>query len=598
MKRLFDVFVMACVSLACLSSVDAKPNVLIITVDDMSADSIGAYGCPLKEISPHMDALVRSGLRFQHAHVQVGNCMPGRNVMWSGLYPHNNQVEGFYQVRQPGHQHLVDLMKKAGYFTAIMGKTTHSTPYHPYGWDAILDKAEDRANYDKKNPAHFGEATARGIAAAVQADKPFCLMVNVSDPHKPFYSGEGDKNQPTLVVDAKDVPVPGFLFDDPEVRQELALYYSSVSRADDCVGQILRSLQQSGKQEDTVVVFLSDHGMPLPFAKTQLYHHSTHTPLAIRWPGVTAPDSVDNLHMVSAVDLTPTILDIVGAEIPKLDGFSFAPILKGERQKEREFVVKEYNENSGRSRDPIRAVQTRKYLYLANAWSNGTRVFATATTGTRTYRRLAELAKSDARLAERLAMYKYRVPEEFYDVENDPDCLRNLIDHPGYQEVIQLQRDRLLAWMERTNDHMTECFRNFDDPQVREAYVVAKEMEAMARKRTATNAPAAKKQKVFTVTLPEPTTAAARVKFVIEFDLPPAKGVQSITMTLKQGKRGERVERKMATIKGKGKLVAEFDMPTNPVDNRISFAAWVGPEFSKNLQYYHSDPILVKNPDD
>ena len=581
--------------LACLvftTVLQAKPNVLIITVDDMSADSIGTYGCPIKNISPHMDGLVRSGLRFQHAHVQVGNCMPGRNVMWSGLYPHNNQVEGFYQVAQPKHKHLVDLMKQAGYFTAIMGKTSHSTPYHPYPWDAILDTAKDGANYDKKNPAHFGEATARGIEAAASAEKPFCLMVNVSDPHKPFFSGEADVNQPSMIVDAGEVPVPGFLFDDPVVRQELALYYSSVSRADDCVGEILEALKKSGAEDDTVVVFLSDHGMPLPFAKTQLYHHSTHTPLAIRWPGATKPDTIDKQHMVSAVDLTPTILEIVGAEVPKLDGRSFASILQGETQEGREFVVKEYNENSGRSRDPIRAVQTKKYLYLANAWSNGTRVFATATTGTKTYRRMAGLAETDAYLAKRLAMYKYRVPEEFYDIEKDPDCLDNLIESSGHQKIIQQQRERLLQWMKQTDDHMLECFENFSDAEQREAYVLAKEEEAASRKKR--NPPQLKKQKVFTITLPTPITAATRVKYRVNYDLPKSLGMQGIAITLKQGKNGERVERQEAKIQGKGQLVVEFNIPSNPKDGRVSFATWVGAEFDKNIQYYHTDSIPVK----
>ncbi len=104
-----------------------RPNVLIVTVDDMNADSIGAYGCSLPNISPNMDRLVKSGLRFAFAHVQVGNCMPGRNVMWSGCYPHNNAVEGFYQVKQPPQPHLVDVMKSAGYFTAISGKTSPGT---------------------------------------------------------------------------------------------------------------------------------------------------------------------------------------------------------------------------------------------------------------------------------------------------------------------------------------------------------------------------------------------------------------------------------------------------------------------------------------
>ena len=74
-------------------------NVLIITTDDMSCDSVGVYGSRLKDTTPNMDRLAATSLRFNHAFVQVGNCMPSRNVMFSGRYPHNNGVEGFYQVR-------------------------------------------------------------------------------------------------------------------------------------------------------------------------------------------------------------------------------------------------------------------------------------------------------------------------------------------------------------------------------------------------------------------------------------------------------------------------------------------------------------------
>ena len=395
-----------------------------------------------------------------------------------------------------------------------------------------------------------------------------------------------------MIVAPEEVPVPGFLFDDAVVRQELALYYSSVSRADDCVGEILKSLKKSGKEDETVVVFLSDHGMPLPFAKTQLYHHSTHTPLAIRWPGATKPDTIDKQHMVSAVDLTPTILEIVGADSPKLDGRSFASVLRGKSQENREYVVKEYNENSGRSRDPIRAVQTKKYLYLANAWSNGTRVFATATTGTKTYRRMAALAETDVYIAQRLAMYKHRVPEEFYDVEKDPDCLKNLIESPEHQKIIQQQRERLLQWMKQTDDHMLECFENFDDAKARESYVLTQEEEAASRKKQ--KPPQPKKQRVFTITLPTPITAATKVKYRVNYDLPKSLGMQGIAITLKQGKNGERVERQEGKIQGKGQLVVEFNIPSNPKDGHVSFATWVGSEFDKNIQYYQTDAIPVK----
>ena len=113
-------------ALVAVSLQAAPPNILLITVDDMSCDSVGVFGCKLPGTTPNMDQLAAQSLRFEHAHVQVGNCMPSRNVMFSGLYPHNNKVEGFYQVKNPGWPHMADLMKKAGYYTGIRGKVTHS----------------------------------------------------------------------------------------------------------------------------------------------------------------------------------------------------------------------------------------------------------------------------------------------------------------------------------------------------------------------------------------------------------------------------------------------------------------------------------------
>jgi N-sulfoglucosamine sulfohydrolase len=464
-------------------------NLLIITADDMSADSVGAFGCKLPGTTPHMDQLASQGMRFRHAHVQVGNCMPSRNVMWSGRYPHNNRVEGFYQVENPGYPHLVDLMKAAGYFTGIRGKVGHSTPYSPYAWDAVLDTLPDGSAAHPKDFASYGKSTQHGIQSAQTAGKPFCLVINVMDPHKPFYA-EGrdgdtvaDPHKPSRVFTPEEVPIPGYLFDDPVVRKELAHYYSSVRRADDSVGAVLAALKASGEEDRTVVMFLSDHGMPLPFVKTQLYHHSTLTPLIIRWPGVTRPGASEERHMVSAVDFLPTLLDIAGIAHPAgLDGRSFAPLLKGESQSGRDMVVKEYNENAGGSRDPMRAIQTRQFLYLFNPWSSGERIMQTATTGTPTYRRMRELAATDAAIAARHKLYQYRVVEELYDVEHDPDCLKNLIDDPAYVGQRDQLRHDLEAWMVKTGDPMLKVFRHRDDPAFREAYVAAQEREADARR--------------------------------------------------------------------------------------------------------------------
>ena len=425
-----------------------NPNILIITVDDMSCDSLGALGCELADTSPTVDALAESGMRFKYAHVVVGNCKPSRNVMWSGRYPHNSGLEGFYSIEAPDFPALCDLMKANGYHTGIRGKVSHSTPYHPYAWDRDLTLLPDGKNADMKDAHTYYDSTKWGIEDAAAAGKKFCLMINVSDPHKPFYAqakgGEtwDDPNVPSRVFTADEVPVPQFLADGPETRKELAHYYSSVRRADDCVAATLRALDDSGERENTFILFLSDHGMPLPFAKTQIYHHSTNTPLIAVWPGVTKVGKVDKRHMVSAVDFLPTLLDVAGIAHPEgLDGWSFLPVLRGEKQKGRDFVIKEHNENAGASRDPMRSVQTREFAYIYNPWSNGERIMATATQGTQTYREMQELAKTDEYVAGRLRLIDHRVPEEFYNYAKDLDGLHNLIDDPKYAEEIARHRE-------------------------------------------------------------------------------------------------------------------------------------------------------------
>ena len=382
------------------------PNLLLITVDDMNADSIGVYGSAVPGTTPNIDQLASEGLRFERAHVQVANCTPSRNVMWSGRYPHTNKVEGFRQVKKPGYEVLPDLVRTAGYFTAIRNKVNGSTPFFPYDWDLVLDKTPEGVLLNNRDPESYGLSTKRGIEAATKAGKPFALIINISDPHVPFYgldkAGETveDPFKPSRIYRPEEIVVPGFLVDDPVIRRELSHYYSSVRRADDTVGFILRALQDSGKAEKTLVMFISDHGMALPFAKTQLYHFSTWTPLIFRWPGVVKEHSVDDLHMVSAVDVLPTLLKAAGEPLPQgLQGRSFLPLLKGGSQTGRDQVFKEYNENSRGDRAPMRAVQDSRFLYIFNPWSNGSVSMSSATFSTRSFERMEELAKTDKNVA-------------------------------------------------------------------------------------------------------------------------------------------------------------------------------------------------------
>ncbi len=589
-----------CLVLAVFSVCRAdRPNILFITVDDMSCDSVGVFGCELANTTPHIDKLASQGMRFEYAHVQVGNCMPCRNVLFSGRYPHNNQVEGFYQVKNPQYPVLCELMKSGGYFTAIRGKVSHSTPYVPFAWDLELDQIDGERQHPKNIQSYY-RSVQRGMAAAQDSGKPFCLLVNVSDPHKPFY-GMGNKqnvvddpNVPSRVFKANEVPIPGFLFDHPDVRTELAHYYSSVRRADDCVGAALKALDEAGKSDNTVIVFLSDHGMPLPFAKTALYHHSTRTPWIVRWPGVVQQNVHDTQHMISGVDLLPTLLDIAQIEHPKgLDGRSFLSVLKGKRQADRDMIFKEYNENSGGNRNPMRGVQTRQFGYLFNPWVDGKRTFKTATTGTLSYRTMKTLAADDPQIAERLRVFEYCDREQFFDYANDPNALHNLIDDPRYQAEITELRDALEAWMVRTNDHALDAFRKRNDEAAVQAYMTKVESESAARRASKrSNQRKTRPLKVISMTLPE-TINGNSVSISIRHQLPPRLKTQSLHVTLKNAD-GKRVERKVFDIKGKGTQEVTFDLADANLRGHATFAAFIGVDYQTNLQHISGGPVPVE----
>ncbi|NLE38484.1 MAG: sulfatase [Pirellulaceae bacterium] len=435
-------------------------NVLLLTADDLHCESLGSFGGKIAELTPNLDRLASEGMRFVRAHVNVAICQPSRGVLATGRYGHNSGIMGFMHTDRDIPT-VMETLREHGYLTGILGKVDHSTPKVGYRWDFVRDGNELGAGRD---PEKYYQSCKEFFAKCRDEGKPFYFMVNSHDPHRPFHiPGRPHKGaaEPSRTYEPSDVPVPGFVPDLPGVRNELSHYLNSTRRCDDTFGRVLDALKESGFEKNTIVVFLSDNGIAIPFAKCNTYLASTRTPWIVRWPGKMKPGTVDREHFVSGVDFFPTILDALGLPVPDgLDGRSFAPLLQGETRLDRNRVFTQIDCKNGGAAVPMRCVQDERFGYIYNAWSDGKYVYRNNNEGLtmRAMERAAE--RGDAAAAERVRMFRIRVPEELYDMAADPDCLNNLIDRPEYRQQADRLRGELRDWMKATGDPLLPAFEN------------------------------------------------------------------------------------------------------------------------------------------
>lgn len=444
------------------------PNILLITADDMNYDSLGVTGCKTPGMTPNLDRLASQGILFKRAHVTVAVCQPCRSVLMTGRYPHRNGAMGFEPIarRTPT---LQEHLQKAGYRNGILGKVEHLQPEHRFCWDFVT-RYEELGN--GRDPSLYYQSARDFFASSKASGKPFFCMANSHDPHRPFAGSaierkrneradEGSRfPQAGKYYKPEEIEVPGFLPDLPDVRQEVAEYYSSVHRCDRTVGAVLRALHETGQEENTLVMFLSDHGMAFPFAKTNCYLHSTHTPWIVRWPGRITPGMVDEEHFISGIDFMPTVLEACGVELWKtVDGRSFLPLLSGESQTGRESVYTVFHNTSAQRYYPMRCVQNARFGYIFNPWADGEKVFKNESQSGLTFNAMKAAGGNDPAIAARVELFVHRVPEEFYDLSRDPDARHNRIDDPRYQEDIRGLQRQMLAIMKTVDDPQLGAFR-------------------------------------------------------------------------------------------------------------------------------------------
>lgn len=436
-----------------------RPNVLLLVSDDQRPDTIAALGNEVIR-TPHLDALVRRGTTFTRATCAHPLCVPSRAELLTGCTGFRNGVH------PPRNEPDLDLetwpeaMQKAGYHTWWVGKWhiagrpstrgfeesrglfgSGRRPEKPSfdhagrevtGYRGWMFQTDDRRLFPEMGVGLTPDISARFADAAIEftsrkTEKPWFLQVNFTAPHDPLLLPPGFEK--TYALDAMRVPAnfaPQHPFDHGNrggrdesivppprtkaaVQRELAVYYAVISHLDAQVGRILESLEKSGQAENTIVVYTSDHGLAMGshglMGKQNMYEHTIGVPLVFAGPGI--PKDTRRDAQCYLRDLFPTLCELCDVPVSKsVEGRSLVPVLQGEREEVRPFVV-------GYFADAQRMIRTHRW-------------------------KLIRYPKVD------------RV--QLFDLANDPHELTNLAERPEQRDRVHTLETKLNAWLRDHGD--------------------------------------------------------------------------------------------------------------------------------------------------
>lgn len=397
MLRLLILLIMLVAALPASVSSAAKPNILFLICDDLNCD-LGTYGHPQVQ-TPNIDRLAARGVQFDNAHCQFSLCGPSRASFMAGLYPDQTLIRRnaiYLREHVPSVQTMSQMFRRQGYYTTRIGKIYHyNVPRNigsgghddPFSWDATInprgrDVDEENLIFSLK-PGHFGatlswlaadgtdEEQTDGIATTeavrilkenADTKKPFYLAVGLYRPHTPYVAPK--KYFDLYPIDSIEVPtVPDGYFETiPETvekfikrkkeqfnlkedlaRQAIQSYYASISFADAQLGRILDVLDETGLDENTIVLFTSDHGYHMGehghWQKRTLFDNGTRVPLILAGPGISSEGEATNAP-AEMVDFYPTLAELSGLKAPDyLAGVSLAKTLADPKQVTRESAL-------------------------------------------------------------------------------------------------------------------------------------------------------------------------------------------------------------------------------------------------------------------
>lgn len=423
-----------------LAATAAKPNILWLIAEDFGP-ALGCYG--QKNVStPNLDRLAHDGVRYDHFYTTAPVCSPSRSAFMTGMY---QTTIGAHQHRTPDKKPLPDgvrilphWMRDAGYFTANVEKLPESFGFEGTGktdWNFISPGAD----FDSKDWSELS------------SHQPFFAQINFHETHRKF-------NGPNL-ADPSKIELPPYYPDHPVTRRDYARYFDAMMELDRKVGLILDQLKKEGLAENTIIFFIGDNGEAHVRGKQFCYEEGLHVPLIIRLPkSVTPPKnfrpgSADD-RLLEAIDLAPTMLTLVGADIPpKMQGRTFL----GEKAGKPKQYIFGARDRCDETAMRIRTARDARYRYIRN-FTPEVPFLAPNNYKEKQYpvwNLLKELNVAGKLTSAQAALCAPRMPEEeLYDLQSDPHEIKNLAnsDQPKDQAALKRLRGVLEKWIKETND--------------------------------------------------------------------------------------------------------------------------------------------------
>ncbi len=418
-----------------------RPNIVWLVVDDMSAD-FSCYGEKLIQ-TPNVDRLAREGVRFSRAFVTAPVCSPSRSSMITGMYQtsigahHHRSGRGALKIHLPeGVTPVPALFKQAGYYTAIGGPLVRGgtqlgkTDYN-FEWD--------RAIYDGND------------WAGRKADQPFFMQLQM---HGGKYRHNRNWKQRALkelgsLTKPEDVNLPPYYPRDPVLLDDWAQYLDTVRYTDKEVGEVIARLEREGILDQTVIIFMTDHGISHAREKQFLYDGGTHVPFIVRGPGVARGVTRDDL--IEHIDMAAISLGLAGLEIPgAMQGRNV--LAENYRPRDAVFAARDRCDETV---EHLRSVRTAEFKYIRNYLPSRPHLQPNGYKDDKEIvRRLRELHMQGKlpELTEKLLFSPTRPAEELYDLRSDPRETRNLASDPKYRKTLEQMRARLDRWIRETDD--------------------------------------------------------------------------------------------------------------------------------------------------